>query len=117
MAGTVAAVNNNGIGVCGVAGGTGVGDGVRLMSCQNYDTDANGQEVGSVTEESFIYAADNGAVIAQCSWGYNGIETPLSMQRYLALSGRPVRMKMGSRLTDEGRCGLLFWLVTAVTPM
>ena len=81
VAGTVAAVNNNGIGVCGVAGGTGVGDGVRLMSCQNYDTDANGQEVGSVTEESFIYAADNGAVIAQCSWGYNGIETPLSMQR------------------------------------
>ena len=58
-----------------------MGDGVRLMSCQNYDTDANGQEVGSVTEESFIYAADNGAVIAQCSWGYNGIETPLSMQR------------------------------------
>lgn len=81
VAGTVAATNNNGIGVSGVAGGTGVGDGVRLMSCQNYDTDANGQEVGSVTEESFIYAADNGAVIAQCSWGYNGIETPLSMQR------------------------------------
>ena len=81
VAGTISAVNNNGIGVCGVAGGTGVGDGVRLMSCQNYDTDANGQEVGSVTEESFIYAADNGAVIAQCSWGYNGIETPLSMQR------------------------------------
>ena len=98
VAGTVAAVNNNGIGVCGVAGGTGVGDGVRLMSCQNYDTDANGQEVGSVTEESFIYAADNGAVIAQCSWGYNGIETPLSMQRaFSTLSGRPVRMKMGFR--------------------
>ena len=33
VAGTVAAVNNNGIGVCGVAGGTGKGDGVRLMSC------------------------------------------------------------------------------------
>ena len=30
----MAAVNNNGIGVCGVAGGTGNGDGVRLMSCQ-----------------------------------------------------------------------------------
>lgn len=33
-AGTVAAVNNNGIGVCGVAGGSGNNDGVRLMSCQ-----------------------------------------------------------------------------------
>ena len=30
VAGTVAAVNNNGIGVCGVAGGTGNNDGVRL---------------------------------------------------------------------------------------
>ena len=34
VAGTVAAVNNNGVGVCGVAGGTGNNDGVRLMSCQ-----------------------------------------------------------------------------------
>ena len=34
VAGTVAAVNNNGKGVCGVAGGSGHGDGVRLMSCQ-----------------------------------------------------------------------------------
>ncbi|MFQ7502642.1 MAG: S8 family serine peptidase [Alistipes finegoldii] len=34
VAGTVAAVNNNGKGVCGVAGGTGSNDGVKLMSCQ-----------------------------------------------------------------------------------
>lgn len=34
VAGTVAAVNNNGVGVCGVAGGTGRNDGVKLMSCQ-----------------------------------------------------------------------------------
>ena len=34
VAGTVAAVNNNGIGVAGIAGGTGKGDGVRIMSCQ-----------------------------------------------------------------------------------
>ena len=33
-AGTIAAVNNNGIGVCGVAGGTGNGDGARIMSIQ-----------------------------------------------------------------------------------
>ena len=32
-AGTIAAVNNNGIGVVGVAGGSGKGDGVRIMSC------------------------------------------------------------------------------------
>lgn len=34
VAGTIAAVNNNATGVCGIAGGSGSGDGVRLMSCQ-----------------------------------------------------------------------------------
>ena len=70
VAGIVAAVNNNGTGVCGVAGGTGKGDGVKLMSCQILDggrsTNAN------AAAHAFIYAADNGAHIAQCSWGYQG---------------------------------------------
>lgn len=34
VAGTIAAVNNNGTGVCGIAGGTGNNDGVKIMSCQ-----------------------------------------------------------------------------------
>ena len=34
VAGTISAVNNNGVGVCGVAGGTGNNDGVKLMSIQ-----------------------------------------------------------------------------------
>ena len=34
IAGTIAAVNNNGKGVCGIAGGSGKGDGVRIMSVQ-----------------------------------------------------------------------------------
>ncbi|HAD57491.1 MAG TPA: serine protease, partial [Alistipes sp.] len=32
IAGTIAAVNNNGEGVCGIAGGSGNGDGVRIMT-------------------------------------------------------------------------------------
>lgn len=68
VAGTVAAVNNNNIGVCGVAGGTGVGDGVRLMSCQIFDDTAKPAK-GDETAKAFIYAADHGASIAQCSWG------------------------------------------------
>lgn len=36
VAGTVAAVNNNGIGVAGIAGGTGKGDGVRIMSVPDF---------------------------------------------------------------------------------
>ena len=68
VAGIVAATNNNGIGVCGVAGGTGKGDGVRLMSCQILTGGVSGTVEASA--KAFIYAADNGAHIAQCSWGY-----------------------------------------------
>lgn len=35
VAGTIAAVNNNGEGVCGIAGGSGNGDGVKIMSIQS----------------------------------------------------------------------------------
>lgn len=68
VAGTVAAVNNNGEGVCGVAGGSGRNDGVKIMSCQIY----NGSKSASVSNvaKAFEYAADNGASIAQCSFGY-----------------------------------------------
>ena len=68
VAGTVAAVNNNGLGVGGVAGGTGNNDGVKLMSCQVYYNDAGG--TSSITAKAIKYAADNGASIIQCSWGY-----------------------------------------------
>jgi subtilisin family serine protease len=66
VGGTVSAVNNNGIGVAGVAGGTGNNDGVRLMSCQIMSASA-----GGMIEASFIYAADMGAVISQNSWGWS----------------------------------------------
>ena len=69
VAGTVAAVNNNGVGVCGVAGGTGRNDGVKLMSCQIFS--GNDATSGAITTsaEAIKYAADNGAVIIQCSFG------------------------------------------------
>jgi len=67
VAGTVAAVNNNGAGVSGIAGGSGSNDGVRLMSCQVF-TPAGGS--GSGFHLAPIYAADNGACISQNSWTY-----------------------------------------------
>lgn len=66
VAGTLAAVNNNGAGVAGVAGGSGNGDGIRLMSCAVFDYD-NGPDGFA---EAYVYSADNGAVISQNSWGY-----------------------------------------------
>lgn len=67
VAGTVAAVNNNGIGVCGIAGGTGKGDGVRIMSCQIFSGTSQGDALTS--SRAIKYAADHGASILQCSWG------------------------------------------------
>lgn len=69
VAGIVAAVNNNGIGISSIAGGSGSGDGVRIMGCQVFD----GAFAASDRDMSnaFIYAADNGACIAQCSYAYD----------------------------------------------
>ena len=69
IAGTIGAVNNNGFGVSSIAGGSGYGDGVRLMSCQTFKKD--GQSTSSWIAKAFYYAAQNGASIAQCSYGYN----------------------------------------------
>lgn len=69
VAGIVGAVNNNGKGVCGVAGGKDAsGDGVRLMSCQIFTGGVSSN--ASSAALAFVYAADNGANIAQCSFGY-----------------------------------------------
>lgn len=74
VAGTIAAANNNGIGVSGVAGGDGTpNSGVKIMSCQIF----SGQNSVTLAGEAraIKYAADNGAVILQCSWGYNSSES------------------------------------------
>jgi len=68
-AGTIAAVNNNNIGVSGVAGGTGKGDGCRLMSCQIFSGHTGGSPEQSAN--AIKYAADNGASIISCSFGYS----------------------------------------------
>ena len=68
VAGIVGAVNNNGIGICGVAGGTGKGDGVRLMGCQIMEGGVSNNMYSASL--AFVYAADQGAHIAQCSFGY-----------------------------------------------
>jgi len=67
VAGTVGAVSNNGIGVAGVAGGDGTGNGVRLISCQVFDDRVGG---GANFAAAIVYGADHGAVISQNSWGY-----------------------------------------------
>lgn len=70
VAGTIAAVNNNEKGVCGIAGGNGEpNSGVKIMSLQIF-AGASGSTF-LMEAKAVKYAADNGAVILQCSWGYN----------------------------------------------
>ena len=64
-AGTIAAVNNNNRGVAGIAGGSGKKDGCRIMSCQIF----SGKRGGS-TARAIKYAADNGASVISCSYGF-----------------------------------------------
>lgn len=68
VAGTVAAVNHNMTGVSGVAGGSGKHDGVKIMSIQIFSQgyEANAAQVA----KGIIYAANEGASILQCSWGF-----------------------------------------------
>ncbi len=70
VAGTIAAVNNNGMGVCGIAGGNAaLGEaGVKIMSCQIFDD--NRTATLTLEAKGVKYAADNGATVLQCSWGY-----------------------------------------------
>jgi len=56
--------------IIGIAGGSGRGDGVKIMSCQIMGNSTTGGK-GNPTVKAFEYAWTNGAIIAQNSWGYN----------------------------------------------
>ena len=74
VAGTIAAVNNNGIGASGIAGGN-AAEGIKgasIMSCQIFD----GEDSGGNGAAAIVWAANNGAVIAQNSWGFPHEENP-----------------------------------------
>lgn len=68
LAGTIAAVNNNGLHVSGIAGGSGNNDGCRIMTCQIFH-DANAAPESDIAR-AIRYAADNGAIIINNSWAY-----------------------------------------------
>lgn len=68
VAGVIAAVSNNGKGISGIAGGDYAAGsrGVTIMSCQLFGSDGSFRGF----EAALQYAADNGAVISQNSWGF-----------------------------------------------
>ncbi len=72
VAGTIAAINGNGIDGCGIAGGKDGSGGVRLLSCQIFSdrTDTDGNALQGDSYNAMVWGADHGAVISQNSWGY-----------------------------------------------
>lgn len=98
VAGIIGAKNNNGIGICGIAGGNGSpNSGVKLMSCQifkpnpdyNPDDPDSSPDIYVQNEQStaaaIVYGANNGAVISQNSWGYRtSYNTPMVVKEAIA---------------------------------
>jgi len=87
VAGVIAARNNNGKGICGIAGGDGSeGSGAKIMSCQifqdnpDYDPyDINSPQTLTPKDyntmaAAIVYGANNGALISQNSWGFSDYE-------------------------------------------
>ena len=71
VAGTIAAIRNNGVGVAGIAGGdyaAGI-SGVKILSCQIFTGDNSASDAGFL--RALKWGADHGAVISQNSWGHS----------------------------------------------
>lgn len=69
VAGTIAAMNDNGKGVSGIAGGSKNNGGVLIMSCATMN-DAGQGRGADYAARAITYGCNNGAVICQNSWGY-----------------------------------------------
>ena len=71
VAGIIAAVNNNGIGVSGMAGGDAARGqkGCKIISCQSIRQST--EESGGSSEAAIKWGADHGAVLCNNSWGFN----------------------------------------------
>ena len=108
VAGTIAAKGNNGLGVAGVAGGGSgqnydgmqwaggnTSSGTKLMVCVVF-----GEKKAGGFDEAIVYAADNGALITNNSWGFTrpGISDPALLDAidYFIANGN------GGGLVDDG---------------
>lgn len=72
VAGVIGAVNDNGVGISGIAGGSNGKGGVRILSCAIFMEDPADPEktIQGDSYNAMVWAADHGAVIANNSWGY-----------------------------------------------
>lgn len=71
VAGIIAAVSNNGVGISGIAGGKDGNGGVRIMVSQIFLEQEYGDDLQGNHEAAIVWGADHGALISQNSWGYD----------------------------------------------
>lgn len=74
VASVIAGINNNRIWFSGIAGGRDGSGGVRVLNCQIIasDSEDKGKTYSSDNiGRALVWAADNGALICNNSWGYN----------------------------------------------
>jgi len=104
VAGTIAAVNNNGTGVAGIAGGSSPTRGISLMSCQVFAGNSGGG-----FDVAPVWAADHGAAISQNSWGYENVnvfnQTDLDAIDYFNLHGGGTVLSGGLTIFAAGNDG------------
>ena len=95
VAGSAAAITNNGVGVSGVAGAA------KIMPIRVSDT--SGYAYYSTIAQGVIFAADNGARVANAS--FSGVYTSASIQSaatYLKNKGGLLVVSAGNSGTDDG---------------
>jgi hypothetical protein len=99
-AGTIAADNDNGVGVAGIAGGKGGEAGASLMVNVVFGATNTGGFA-----EALVYGADNGADVSSNSWGYtsSGVysSSVLDAIDYANSSGVIVVFAAGNDGTDD----------------
>ena len=72
-AGVIGAINNNGVGINGIAGGKDGKGGVRILSCATFMTNPSDPEkdISGNNAAAMVWAADHGANIASNSWNFH----------------------------------------------
>lgn len=94
VAGVAAAISNNAVGVAGVAGAA------KIMPIRI--SDANGYATGSAVAQGLIFAADNGARVANVSFsGLVGNSTVDSAAQYMKSKGGLVVVSAGNNGINE----------------
>ena len=102
VAGIISAVNNNGKGICGIAGGSGKKDGVKIMTIQVF-FGTGGASTANIAK-GMQYAADNGAHIMQCSWGYDNdlAKNDASYKRKCMVEAQAINYFIANGGTEDG---------------